>query len=140
MAKPDASEKEIIEACKNAYIYDDIIKTENGFDTIIHEKGVRFSGGQRQRLAIARALLTNNKILIFDEATSALDNIAQEKIMKAIKNIGKDHTIILVAHRLSSIINSDKILMISKGKIIAEGTHKELMKNSQEYKELYTTE
>ena len=140
LAKQDATDDEIIQACINAYIYDDIMETENGFDTIINEKGNRFSGGQKQRLAIARALLTSNKIIIFDEATSALDNIAQDKIMRAIKKIEKDHTIILVAHRLSTVVNSDNILMISKGKIVCQGTHKELMKNSKEYKELYTTE
>lgn len=140
LAKPDATEEEIIKACKNAYIYDDIIASEHGFDTILNEKGVRFSGGQRQRLAIARAILKNSKIIIFDEATSALDNITQAKIMKAIKKIDKTHTVILVAHRLTSIIHSDNILMINKGKIACQGTHAELLKINKDYQKIYGAE
>ena len=137
MAKPDATQDELEDACEKACILDDILETEYGFDTKMNEKGIRFSGGQKQRLAIARALLRKTKILILDESTSAIDNIAQEKIMKSIKNLRNECTIIIVAHRLSTIINSDNILFLSKGKIIAQGKHKELLANCNEYKELF---
>lgn len=140
LVKPDATDEELIDACKKAYIYDDIMMTEHGFDTNLNEKGVRFSGGQRQRLAIARAMLKGSKFFIFDEATSALDNIVQEQIMNGIKNVGLNHTIIIVAHRLSSIINSDKILVLDRTKVICQGSHKELLKTSKEYQELYKAE
>lgn len=129
--------KEIVEACKIAKIHDYIETLPQGYDTLIGEGGVNLSGGQRQRLAIARALLKKSKILLFDEATSALDNITQKEIQEAINNISKDYTIIIIAHRLSTIINSDKIFMLEKGRILASGTHQELIKNKKEYKELY---
>lgn len=140
MAKPDATQAELEEACEKACILDDILQTEYGFDTMMNEKGVRFSGGQKQRLAIARALLRKTKILILDESTSAVDNIAQAKIMNSIKNLKNECTVIIVAHRLSTIINSNKILFLSKGKIIAQGTHKNLLTNCPEYNELYLAE
>lgn len=140
LAKPDATQKELEEVCEKACILDDILNTEHGFDTLMNEKGVRFSGGQKQRLAIARALLRKTKILILDEATSAVDNIAQEKIMKSIRNLSKDCTIIIVAHRLSTIVNSDNILFLSDGKIINQGNHKELLKTCPEYQQLYLLE
>lgn len=137
LANPTATEEELIDACKKACIYDDIAATEHGFDTLLNEKGVRFSGGQKQRLSIARALLRKTKIIILDEATSAVDNIAQEKIMQSIKNIGNNYTIIIVAHRLSTIVNADKLLFLSNGKIIKEGKHEELLKTCPEYNTLY---
>lgn len=140
MAKPDATQAELEDACEKACILDDILQTEYGFDTMMNEKGVRFSGGQKQRLAIARALLRKTKILILDESTSAVDNIAQAKIMNSIKNLKNECTVIIVAHRLSTIINSDEILFLSRGKIIAQGTHKNLLTNCPEYNELYLAE
>ena len=140
MAKPDATQAELEDACEKACILDDILQTECGFDTMMNEKGVRFSGGQKQRLAIARALLRKTKILILDESTSAVDNIAQAKIMNSIKNLKNECTVIIVAHRLSTIINSDKILFLSRGKIIAQGTHKNLLTNCPEYNQLYLAE
>ena len=110
------------------------------YDTKIGEGGVNLSGGQKQRLAIARALLKNSKILLFDEATSALDNENQSKIKQAIDNLVKDHTIVIVAHRLSTIIDADIIYLIDDGKVVAEGTHKELLKNNEIYKTLYNSE
>lgn len=138
LAKPDATMEELIKACEMACILDDILNTKNGFDTILNEKGVRFSGGQRQRLAIARIFLRNTKIIIFDEATSALDSITEEKIIKNIEKFGQEHTIIFVAHRLSTVKNVDIIYVISDGKIVGSGKHDELMTNCNEYKELYS--
>ena len=112
----------------------------NKYDTLIGEGGVNLSGGQKQRLAIARALLKNSKIILFDEATSALDNENQNKIKKAIDNLVKDHTIVIVAHRLSTIIDADIIYLIDKGKVAASGTHEELLKNCKIYKDLYNNE
>ena len=130
----------IRKACKVAEIDDYIMSLPDKYDTKIGEGGVNLSGGQKQRLAIARALLKNSKIILFDEATSALDNENQNKIKKAIDNLVKDHTIVIVAHRLSTIIDSDIIHLIDDGKVIASGKHKDLMKNSDIYKTLYNSE
>lgn len=127
---------DIVNACKTAKIHDYIESLPDGYNTIIGE-GVNLSGGQKQRLAIARALLKGSKILLFDEATSALDNVTQDEIQKAIKDISNDFTIITIAHRLSTIINSDKIYVIDNGSIVASGTHKQLLKTNEYYKELY---
>jgi len=131
---------EVREACKKAYIDDYIMSLPNGYDTLIGEGGVNLSGGQKQRLAIARTLLKNTKIVLFDEATSALDNESQEYIKKTIDNLAKTHTIIIVAHRLSTIQDSDKIFIIDDGRVADSGTHDELMKSSSLYKKLYTPE
>ena len=112
----------------------------NKYDTMIGEGGINLSGGQKQRLAIARALLKNSKIILFDEATSALDNENQRKIKQAIDNLVKDHTIIIVAHRLSTIIDADIIYLIEDGKLIDEGTHNELINKNKTYKKLYANE
>ena len=128
---------DIVNACKTTKIHDYIESLPDGYNTIIGEGGVNLSGGQKQRLAIARALLKGSKILLFDEATSALDNVTQDEIQKAIKDISNDFTIITIAHRLSTIINSDKIYVIDNGSIVASGTHKQLLKTNEYYKELY---
>ena len=128
---------DIVNACKTAKIHDYIESLPDGYNTIIGEGGVNLSGGQKQRLAIARALLKGSKIFLFDEATSALDNVTQDEIQKAIKDISNDFTIITIAHRLSTIINSDKIYVIYNGSIVASGTHKQLLKTNEYYKELY---
>lgn len=104
------------------------------------EGGISLSGGQRQRLAIARAFVQKTEIILLDEATSALDNETQYHIQQAIENLQNKYTILIVAHRLSTIINSDRILYLNNGKIEAEGTHKELMEKSEEYRSLYETE
>lgn len=140
LVKPDASDDEIVKACKNSEIHDFIMTTKDGYDTLIGENGITLSGGQRQRLAIARALLNNAKIIMFDESTSALDNENQAKIQAVIEKLSQTHTIIVVAHRLSTIINADKIIFMDNAKIIAEGTHDELFKNCKEYQELYQIE
>lgn len=135
-----ASLSKIKEVCKIACIHDFIMSLPDKYDTKIGEGGVALSGGQRQRIAIARALLRNTKIILFDEATSALDNETQNLIQKSINNMKGDYTIIIVAHRLSTIINADRILFLDDGKVKDEGTHKELLKKNKDYKYLYDME
>lgn len=140
LVKEDASLEEIKNVCKKAYIDEYIESLPNGYDTIIGEGGINLSGGQKQRLAIARTLLINTKIILFDEATSALDNRSQEYIKRTIDSLVKDHTIIIVAHRLSTIKDADIINIIDKGQLVASGTHDYLLKNSNVYNELYSVE
>ncbi len=140
LVNPMATDEEIIAVCKKAQIHDFILTKEEGYDTYIGENGIALSGGQKQRLAIARALIKKSKIILLDEATSSLDNESQEKIKVIMKELAKDHTVIIVAHRLSTIIDADKILVFHKHKIVEEGTHEELIKNSRIYKKLYETE
>ncbi len=140
LVKKDITLEEVRNVCKKAYIDDYIMSLPNGYETVIGEGGVNLSGGQKQRLAIARTLLLNTKIILFDEATSALDNESQKYIKKTIDNLVKDHTIIIVAHRLSTIIDADIINVIDKGKLVGSGTHNELLKKNKVYKTLYNTE
>lgn len=140
LVKEGLIEEEMIEACKIACLHDFIMTLKDGYDTIIGEGGVSLSGGEKQRLAIARALVQKTEIILFDEATSALDNETQASIQEAINNMKGEYTILIIAHRLSTIINSDRILFLNNGKIEAEGTHKELLKNSPNYKHLYEAE
>ena len=140
IVKEDITLEEVREVCKKAYIDDYIMSLPNQYDTLIGDGGVNLSGGQKQRLAIARTLLKNTKIILFDEATSALDNESQEYIKKTIDDLVKDHTIIIVAHRLSTIMDADVIYCIEKGQVSAYGTHEELMKTSKMYKKLYSPE
>lgn len=132
--------EEVRKYTKMAYLDDYIMSLPNKYDTILGEGGINLSGGQKQRLAIARTLAKNSKIILFDEATSALDNKSQMFIKQAIDSLVKDHTIIIVAHRLSTIIDADIIYVVDKGKIVASGTHQELLKTSKIYKELYESE
>lgn len=140
LVKPNVTLKEVKKYCKEAYIDDYIMSLPNKYNTVIGEGGINLSGGQKQRLAIARTLLLNTKIILFDEATSALDNESQEYIKKTINNLVKDHTIIIVAHRLSTIVDADIINIIDKGKLESSGTHEELLKTSKVYKNLYANE
>ena len=140
LVKENLTENEMIEACKLACLHDYIMTLPNQYDTAIGEGGVNLSGGQKQRLAIARAFVQKTEIILFDEATSALDNETQAQIQKAIENMKKDYTILIIAHRLSTIINADRILYIEDGIVKSEGTHKELLKNCEGYKRLYTNE
>ena len=134
---PDATEEEIIEASKRANIHDFVISLEKGYDTVIGERGVKLSGGQKQRLSIARVFLKNPPILILDEATSALDNTTEILIQESLDELCKGRTTIVVAHRLSTIKNADKIAVISGGRIIEEGKHEELLNKNEVYAELY---
>lgn len=140
IVKPKATLKEIREVCKKAYIDDYIMSLPNKYNTIVGEGGINLSGGQKQRIAIARTLLLNTKIILFDEATSALDNESQEYIKRTIDNLVKDHTIIIVAHRLSTIVDADVINVINNGKLDSFGTHDELLKISKVYNKLYSSE
>lgn len=137
LVKKDVTLEEVREVCKKAYIDDYIMSLPNNYETIIGEGGVNLSGGQKQRIAIARTLLINTKIILFDEATSALDNESQEYIKQTIDNLILDHTVIVVAHRLSTIVDSDIIHVINDGVLEASGTHKELMNSSDTYRMLY---
>ena len=132
--------KEIRKYSKMAYIDDYIMSLPNKYDTVLGEGGVNLSGGQKQRLSIARTLCKKSKVILFDEATSALDNESQEYIKRAIDNLVKDHTVVIVAHRLSTIMDADIIHVVDKGKIVATGTHNNLLKTSKIYKNLYETE
>ena len=140
LVKENLTDEEMISACKVACLDDFINGLDDGYDTVIGESGVNLSGGQKQRLAIARALVQKTEIILFDEATSALDNETQKKIQEAISNMRDEYTILIIAHRLSTIVNCDRILFMDNGKIVASGTHKELLKNCREYKKLYESE
>lgn len=132
--------EEIRKYTKMAYLDDYIMSLPNQYDTILGEGGVNLSGGQKQRLAIARTLSKQSKVILFDEATSSLDNDSQEYIKKAIDNLVKEHTVIIVAHRLSTIIDADIIHVVDHGKIVATGTHTELLKTNKIYQNLYKKE
>ena len=136
----DIKLKEVKACIKEAYLDEYIESLPKKYDTVLGEGGVNLSGGQKQRLAIARTLAKKSKIILFDEATSALDNNSQEFIKKSIDNLVKDHTVVIVAHRLSTIIDADIIYVIDDGKVIASGTHKTLLKSCDYYKNLYKTE
>ena len=140
IVKREATDEEVKEACHLAYLDDFIESLPEGYNTIVGEGGVSLSGGQKQRLAIARALLLKTEILLFDEATSALDNQTQMKIQKAIHNLKGEYTILMIAHRLSTVIDCDKIFVIDDGKVEAVGNHNYLLQNSKIYQQLYKKE
>ena len=131
------TENQIIDSIKAANLDNLIDKLPDGIDTIIGENGVKLSGGEKQRLSIARALIKNPEILILDEATASLDSDSEKKVHKAIDNIINDRTVIIIAHRLSTIINADKIIVMNNGSIIEKGNHKELLSKNGKYKKLY---
>lgn len=139
-AKPDATEEELIEACKKANIYDFVENQEQGLDTMVGNRGLKLSGGEKQRISIARILLKDPVLFIFDEATSALDSISEKKIQEAIDPIIHSRTSILIAHRLSTILAADEILVIKDGEIAERGTHTELLDDGGIYQELYETQ
>ena len=139
-AKPDATEAELIAACKKANIYDFVQKQELGLDAVVGNRGLKLSGGEKQRLSIARVLLKDPALLIFDEATSALDSISEAKIQEAIEPIIQTRTSILIAHRLSTILAADEILVVKDGRIVERGQHGQLVKAGGVYTELYETQ
>ena len=136
-AKENCSDEEIYKAAKLSFCEEFINKLPNKFDTIIGENGVRLSGGEKQRLSIARAMMKNSSIILLDEATSSLDSETENKIQEALKILTKNKTTIVIAHRLSTILNSNNIYLIDDGKIIDNGKHEDLLKNSDLYKSFY---
>ncbi len=140
IVKPDMTDSEMKAAAALACIDEEIEAKPEKYETVVGEGGISLSGGQRQRLAIARALLRDSRILLLDEATSALDNVTQDKIRESLERIKGKCTVIIIAHRLSTIVGADRILYLKDGKIIAEGTHHELMSTCPEYRELYEKE
>ena len=132
--------KKIREYSKMAYLDDYIMSLPKGYDTVLGESGINLSGGQKQRLSIARTLSKGSEVILFDEATSALDNNSQDYIKKTIDNLVNDHTIVIVAHRLSTIMDADVIHVVDGGKVIATGTHKQLLNSCKIYRNLYETE
>ena len=139
-AKPDATEEEMVEALKKANIYEFVQKQEKGIDTQVGNRGLKLSGGEKQRISIARILLKDPTIFIFDEATSALDSISEQKIQDAIDPIIRSRTSILIAHRLSTILAADEILVVRDGRIVERGQHKDLVQAGGVYQELYETQ
>ena len=140
MAKGDATEQEVNEAIEKSYLKEFIDGLADGINTVVGESGIKLSGGQRQRLAIARALLRKSRIIIFDESTSSLDNVAQEYVKKSIDNLKGSSTIVIVAHRLSTIKNVDKIFFLEDGKITDSGTFKELFDNNEHFHHMFLAE
>ena len=139
-AKPDATEKEIVEAAKGANAYEFIEQLPKGWDTQIGDRGKILSGGQRQRISIARALLQNPEILILDEATSSLDTVSEKYVQAAIEKLSCDRTTLVIAHRLSTVQKANKIAVIKDGQVVETGSHKELLAKGGEYTKLYSVQ
>ena len=140
LGNPDATQEEVEAAAKKAYIHDFILSLPDGYQTATGERGLNLSGGQKQRIALARAFLKKAPILIMDEATSALDSESEEKIQLALSNLFEGITAIIIAHRFSSIRFVDRIMVLDKGKLVANGTHEELMETSDLYRRLYNNQ
>lgn len=140
LSSPEATDNDLIEACELAYIHDFIESLPDKYDTVLGENGITLSGGQKQRLAIARVLLRKAKIILFDEATSALDNESQIKIKEAIDQIAKNHTVLIIAHRLVTILEADEIIVLSNGEVVGFGKHNILIKDNKTYQKLYKSE
>ena len=136
-SNPTATDEELLEACKNSFSNEFIQKLPDKFDTLIGENGLRLSGGEKQRLSIARAMLKKSPIILLDEATSSLDSETENKIQNAIQYLIKNKTAVIIAHRLSTILNSDQIYVIDKGKVTESGNHEYLLKHSKTYKNFY---
>jgi ATP-binding cassette subfamily B protein len=138
--KPEATEEEVVAAAKSAQAHDFIMNLPNGYDTRVEERGVNLSGGQKQRIAIARALLLKPSILILDDSTSSVDVETETRIQEAMKSWLKDTTSFVVAQRISTVLHADQILVVDQGKVVAQGTHSELMRSSPVYQEIYASQ
>lgn len=131
----DASEQEVIDACIAARAHEFISEFNEGYQTYLGERGVRLSGGQKQRIAIARAILADRPILLLDEATSALDALSEQKVKQALDELMSGKTTLIIAHRLATVINADRIIVFDKGRIVASGKHQTLMQTNDLYRE-----
>lgn len=140
MGKPDASDKEIVESARLAYAHDFINNLPYRYETIVGEKGAKLSGGEKQRIALARAIIKNPKILIIDEGTSQIDSFSENLIQKSLQNLKRGRIIILVAHRLATILEADMIFVLDKGKIVAKGNHDYLLENCECYRHLFESQ
>ena len=134
--RPDAPEEEVVAAAQAAHAREFIERLPEAYDSHLGEQGVRLSGGQRQRLALARAILNDPEILLLDEATSALDSESEHQVQQALQELMKHRTTVIIAHRLSTILHADKIAVLDHGRLIATGTHSELMKSCELYQRL----
>ena len=135
--RPEASDEDIFEAARAAHIHDFIASLPKGYETQVGERGLKLSGGEKQRVAIARALLKNPRILIFDEATSALDSRAEKAIQAELERIAVGRTTLVIAHRLSTVMDADQILVLSQGRIVERGTHSQLLDAQGEYARMW---
>lgn len=138
--KIDATDEEVITAAKKAHAHEFIMLTPNGYDSLVGERGIKLSGGQRQRISIARAILKNAPILILDEATSALDSVTENYIQESLSHLMQRKTVIVIAHRLSTLLNMDRILVFDQGRIVEEGTHTELLNKKGMYSLLWNSQ
>jgi ABC-type multidrug transport system fused ATPase/permease subunit len=135
-ARPEASMEDIVKAAKAAFAHDFIMQLPEGYDSDLGENGVKLSGGQMQRIAIARAILKDAPILLLDEATSALDAQSEHHVQQALEHLMQGRTSLIIAHRLSTVVNADRIILMEQGKLVAQGTHAELLENSPLYAKL----
>jgi ATP-binding cassette subfamily B multidrug efflux pump len=138
--RPEATDKNVIAAAKAAQAHDFIIAFPDGYDTVLGQRGVNLSGGQKQRIAIARALLVRPRVLILDDSTSAVDVETETKIQAALERLMADRTSFVIAQRVSTVLNADKIVVLDRGRMAAEGTHAELMASSPIYQEIYESQ
>jgi ATP-binding cassette subfamily B protein len=136
-AKPDATEEELDEACRTANIFELIADLPQGYETVVGERGYRLSGGEKQRISIARVVLMDPRVLILDEATSHLDSESEALIQRALERIMAGRTSLVIAHRLSTVLSADQILVVDRGRIVQRGSHSELIAEGGIYKELY---
>jgi ATP-binding cassette subfamily B protein len=139
-ARDSATEMEMVAAAKAANIHDFISELPYGYDTVVGERGYRLSGGERQRIAIARVVLKNPRILVLDEATSHLDSLSEALIQDALQHVMRDRTSLVIAHRLSTVLAADKILVMDKGQLVEQGTHDQLIEKNGLYRSLYETQ
>jgi ATP-binding cassette subfamily B protein len=134
---PNASQQEIEEAARIAHISDFIEQLPDGYQTVVGERGLKLSGGEKQRVAIARAMLKRPQVLIFDEATSSLDTKTEQSIQETLKEVARDHTTLVIAHRLSTVVDADRILVMDQGRIVEQGTHPQLLQQQGRYHQMW---
>ena len=137
LSNPHSSDDDVIEVAKEASLNKDIMEFEKGYETLVGENGITLSGGQKQRLAIARTLLTNAKIIVFDDSLSSVDTTTDAQIRASIAKIREKKILIVISHRLSSVMDANKIIVLDKGEIVEEGTHDELLAKDGNYKRIY---